>query len=89
MSMNGILSASNIAVGNGSPYRNASQTYRGRQSDVRVPTRSQLSLLRLRVDTRLQNCVVCCALRVIGCIMSDARQAEQEYPQMWWLPAKG
>ena len=56
---------------------------RGRQCDVRVPTRWRLSLLCYDycVDTRVQDCVVRCVLRVIGSVMSAACHAEREYPQ--------
>ena len=36
---------------------------------------------RVVVEVQLQNCVVRCVLRVIGCEMSDACHAEREYPQ--------
>ena len=32
------------------------------------------------IDGWLQNCMVHCVLRIIGCVMSDACHAEQEYP---------
>ena len=32
-------------------------------------------------DARLQNCMVCCVLRVIGCVMSDPCHTRREYPQ--------
>ena len=34
-----------------------------------------------RVDMQLQNCMVRCILRPIGCVMSEVCHAEQEYPQ--------
>ena len=33
------------------------------------------------VETGLQDCVVCCVLHIIGCVMSDACHVKQEYLQ--------
>ena len=34
-----------------------------------------------RIEARMQNCMVCCTLRVVGCAVSDSCHAEWEYPQ--------
>ena len=33
------------------------------------------------IDVQLQNYMVCCILRVMGCVISDACHTEREYPQ--------